>query len=342
MTTPSTARIREADSRNFLDPRMVGKLQRLDLIARLVVEGFLTGLHKSPYHGFSVEFAEHRQYMPGDPVRGVDWKVFAKSDRYYIKQFEEETNLRAHILIDTSTSMLFRGDPALLRRKRGKGDARGGAPVTDAAEVSKLRYAIDLAAALAYLMIQQQDAVGLLLFSDRIHRLVPPRSARTHLRILLRELEVEARRAAARHAQEDEPRRTRIGECLGYLAERVPRRGLIILMTDFWDANQEEAMTALKHFRHHQSEVVVFHLQDPAEVEFPYREEGLFRDVETGEQLNVLPWEVAKEFRRRLDERVSFYKRGCSENRIDYEQVLTSTPFDTALLRYLEKRQRMR
>jgi uncharacterized protein (DUF58 family) len=318
--SPPTARIHDADTRAFLDPRIVGKLQRLDLIARLVVEGFLTGLHKSPYHGFSVEFAEHRQYMPGDPVRSVDWKVFAKSDRYYIKQFEEETNLRAQILIDTSTSMLVRGEP-------------GG--------MSKLRYAIDLAAALAYLMIQQQDAVGLLLFSDQIHRVIPARSARTHLRVLLRELEVEARRAAKRQPMEEDPRLTRIGQCLSYLAERVPRRGLVILLSDLWDKDADSAMAALKHFRHRQHEVVVFHLQDPAEAEFPYREEGLFIDIETGERLNVLPWEIAKEFRRKVDERVSFYKRGCSENRIEYERVLTRTPFDVALLRYLEKRQRL-
>jgi uncharacterized protein (DUF58 family) len=311
---------RDGDTRAFLDPRIVSKLQRLDLKARLVVEGFLTGLHRSPYHGFSVEFAEHRQYMPGDPVRNLDWKVYAKSDRYYIKQFEEETNLRSHILLDTSTSMLFHSDEA---------------------GMSKLRYAIDLAAALSYLMIHQQDAVGMLLFSDRVHKLIPARSARTHLRILLRELEVEARRAAARNPREEPPRRTRIGQCLSFLAERIPRRGLIILLTDFWDQNQDEVLTALKHFRHRQHEVVVFHLQDPAEAEFPYREEGLFLDVETGEQLNVLPWEVAREYRRKVEERVSFYKRGCSENRIDYERVLTRTPFDAALLRYLEKRQRL-
>ncbi len=317
---PQSARIREADSRNFLDPRIVGKLQRLDLIARLVVEGFLTGLHKSPYHGFSVEFAQHRQYMPGDPVRNVDWKVYAKSDRYYIKQFEEETNLRAYLLIDTSTSMLFRGDPD---------------------GVSKLRWAIDMAAALSYLMIQQQDAVGMLLFSDVIHRLIPARSARTHLRVLLRELEVEARRAASRRPQEDTPRLTRIGHCLSFLAERITRRGLIVLLTDFWDQNQDEALAALRHFRHRHHEVVVFHVEDPLESEFPYREEGLFVDVETGERLNVLPWEIRKEFRRRVEERSAFYKRGCSENQIDYERVSTRTPFDTALLRYMEKRQRL-
>jgi len=298
----------------------VGKLQRLDLRARLVVEGFLTGLHKSPYHGFSVEFAEHRQYMPGDPVRSVDWKVFAKSDRYYIKQFEEETNLRAYLLLDTSTSMLFRGE---------------------ADGVSKLRYAINLAASLAYLMNHQQDAVGLLLFSDTVNRLVPARSARIHLRVLLRELEIEARRAVRRQIREEEPRKTRIGRCLSYLAERIPRRGLVILMSDLWDENQEEILAALKHFRYRQHEVVVFHIQDPMEAEFPYRQEGLFVDVETGEQLNVLPWEIAREFRRKVEDRAAFYKRGCSENRIDYERILTRTPFDTALLRYLEKRQRL-
>jgi len=330
--TASSAQTLESDSRSFLDPRIVGKLQRLDLIARLVVEGFLTGLHKSPYHGFSVEFADYRQYMPGDPVRNVDWKVYAKSDRYYIKQFEEETNLRCHLLIDTSTSMLFRGDPA----HYGK-HAAAGTP----ADVGKLRYAISLAAALSYLMIHQQDAVGLLLFSDRIHRAVPARSVRTHLRVLLRELEVEARRAARREPTEPEPRRTRIGHCLGQLAERIPRRGLVILMSDLWDENQEEVLAALKHFRYRQHEVVLFHLQDPAEAEFPYREERVFVDVETGEQLNVQPWEIAKEYRRRNEARVEFYRRGCSENRIEYERVLTRTPFDTALLRYLEKRQRL-
>jgi uncharacterized protein (DUF58 family) len=312
--------MQEAETREFLDPRVVGQLQRLDVIARLVVEGFLTGLHKSPYHGFSAEFAEHRQYMPGDPVRNVDWKVFAKSDRYYIKQFEEETNLRAHILLDTSSSMLYRGDPQ---------------------GMSKLRYAISLAAALSYLMIHQQDAVGLLLFSDTINTMIRPRSARIHLRVLLRALEVEARRATARPMVESEPRLTRIGRCLSYLAERAPRRGLVILLSDLWDTREDEAMAALKHFRHRQHEVVVFHLQDPMEASFPFREEGLFVDVETGEKLNVLPWEMAKEFRRRLEERVAYYKRGCSENRIDYERVLTSTPFDAALLRYLEKRQRL-
>jgi uncharacterized protein (DUF58 family) len=304
----------------FLDPTIVGKLQRLDLIARLVVEGFLMGLHRSPYHGFSVEFAEHRQYMPGDEIRYVDWKVFAKSDRYYIKQFEEETNLRAHLVLDTSTSMLFRSDPH---------------------GMSKLRYAINLAAALAYLMTQQQDAVGLLLFSDQIHRHVGPRSSQAHLRVILRELEIEARRELTRKGLDPEPRRTQIGKSLEFLADRVQRRGLVILLTDFWDQNEAEVIRALKHFRHRQHEVVVFHIQDPAEADFPYREEGVFVDLETGERLNVLPWEAAREFQRRVEERALFYKKHCGENQIAYERLLTSTPFDLGLLRYLEKRQRL-
>jgi len=304
----------------FLDPAIVGKLHRLDLIARLVAEGFITGLHKSPYHGFSVEFAEHRQYMPGDELRYLDWKVYAKSDRYYIKQFEEETNLRAHILVDTSTSMLFQSNPA---------------------GVSKLRYAINLAASLAYMLNRQQDALGLLTFSDKIHQHIPPRSSPAHLRLIFKELEVEARRSLNRKGEEEAPRTTQIGKCLEFLADRVQRRGLVILLTDFWDHEESNVIRALKHFRHRQHEVVVFQIQDPAEADFPYREEGMFIDMESGEKLNVLPWEAAKEFKRRIEERVEFYRRNCGANHIAYERLLTSTPYDTALLRYLEKRQRL-
>ena len=310
-----------ASKERFLDPALVGKLQRLDLVARRVVEGFLTGLHKSPYHGFSVEFAEHRQYMPGDELRYLDWKVLAKSDRYYIKQFEEETNLRANILVDTSTSMLFQSDPA---------------------GVSKLRYAIQLAAAIAYLMNRQNDAVGLMTFSDRIHTHLQPRGSGAHLRHLFQELEVEARRSVLKKGQGEEmPRATAIGKCLEFLADRVKRRGLVVLLSDFWDHNEADVARALKHFRHRRHEVVVFQIQDPAEAEFPYREEAVFHDMETGEKLNVLPWEAAKEFKKRVDERVGFYQKHCGANGITFERILTSTPYDLALLRYLEKRQRL-
>jgi uncharacterized protein (DUF58 family) len=304
--------------RVLLDPSFLSKLQGLDLIARLIVDGFLTGLHKSPYHGFSVEFAEHRQYMAGDPIRHVDWKVYAKSDRFYIKEYEQETNLRAHLLLDVSSST----------------------PFADEGRIEKLRYGTYLAAALAYLMLQQQDAVGLLLFSDKIHKIIPARSARTHLRVLFAELEQGLRGALAAHRKED-LRRTDVGPCLEHLADRTTRRGLMILISDLWDANPERVMRSLKHFRHRQHEVVVFHLQDPREEKFDYRDETVFIDMETGERLSLQPWEIRKEYRQRMEERVSFYKRECGANLIAYERVMTDTPFDVALLRYLEKRSRL-
>jgi uncharacterized protein (DUF58 family) len=304
--------------RVLLDPSFLSKLQGLDMIARLIVEGFLTGLHKSPYHGFSVEFAEHRQYMAGDPIRHIDWKVYAKSDRFYIKKYEQETNLRAHILLDVSSST----------------------PFADEGRIEKLRYGTYLSAALAYLMLQQQDAVGLLLFSDKIHKIIPARSARTHLRVLFGEMENALRGALASGRKED-LRRTDVGPCLEHLADRTPRRGLMVLISDLWDANPERVMRSLKHFRHRQHEVVVFHLQDPREERFDYRDETVFIDMETGERLSLQPWEIRKEYRQKMEERVAFYKRECGSNLIAYERIMTDTPFDVALLRYLEKRTRL-
>jgi uncharacterized protein (DUF58 family) len=303
--------------RVLLEPGFLSKLQGLDMIARLVVEGFLTGLHKSPYHGFSVEFAEHRQYMAGDPIRHVDWKVFAKSDRFYIKEYEQETNLRAHILLDVSSST----------------------PFAEEGRIEKIRYGTYLAAALAYLMLQQQDAVGLLTFSDRIHKVVPARSARTHLRVLFQEMESALRVALA--GGKGETRRTDIGPCLEVLADSTPRSGLMILISDLWDANPDRVLRALKHFRHRRHEVLLFHLQDPKEALFDYRDETVFVDMETGERLSLQPWEIRKGYTRLMEERIEFYKKACGANHISYERVLTDTPFDVALLRFIEKRARL-
>ncbi len=288
----------------YLDPQVLSKLRGLDLIARLVVEGFMTGLHKSPYHGFSVEFAEHRQYMPGDPFKHVDWKLYGKSDRFYVKIFEEETNLRSHILLDASASM---------------GYASPG-------RVSKFDYASYLAAALAYMMFTQQDAVGLLTFRDTIDKLIPPRSARGHLKLILAQL--EATRPAST---------TAMGTALEYLAERVKRRGLILLFSDLMD-DPEKVIRGLKHFRHRQHEVVVFHILDPWEIEFPFRRETGFVDLETGRELMTQPWEVAAEYRKRFEDWSLNFQRACLDNRIDYVRLSTETPYDVALLRYLEKR----
>lgn len=296
-----------SDSLLYLDPHALAKVQSMDLVAKLVVEGFITGLHKSPYHGFSVEFAEHRQYIPGDPFKHVDWKLFGKSDRLYVKTYEQETNLRAHILLDVSASM---------------GYASPG-------NITKFKYASFLGAALSYMMLRQQDAVGLLTFRDRIETIIPPRAVPRHLRVLLRELEKTQPSST-----------TAMAGALHEMAERISRRGLVVLISDLMD-DPEEVMDALKHFRHRQHEVVVFHVLDPHEIEFPFQEEVAFVDMETNEELMTHPWEVAKEYRKRLAEWSENYKTLCLQNRIEYERLSTSTPFDVALMSYLEKRKKL-
>lgn len=294
--------------RNLLDPAVVARLSHLDVRARLVVEGFIAGMHRSPFHGFSVEFAEHRPYMPGDPIKNLDWKVWARSDRYLVKQFTEETNLRCHLLLDLSGSMGFHSKRAAM---------------------SKLEYAQSLAAALAYLMLQQQDAVGTLLFADRPLRYVPARAVRSHLDILLRTL------------GEGVPQgRTRLGPALHELAERIRRRGLVVLLSDLMD-HPAEVLSGLQHFRHRNHEVVVFHVLDPDELEFPYTDSATFVDMESGERLTTEPWEIARRYRGRLRAWVEQYRHSCREHLIDYVQLDTRTPFDRALLAYLEKRARL-
>jgi uncharacterized protein (DUF58 family) len=291
-----------------LDPAVVAKLAHLDVRARLVVEGFIAGMHRSPFHGFSVEFAEHRPYMPGDPLKNMDWKVWARSDRYLVKQYTEETNLRCHLLLDLSGSMAFQSKRAAM---------------------SKFEYARSLSAALAYLMIQQQDAVGAMLFADHPLAYVPPRAVRSHLDALLKTF------ASARPQG-----RTKLGPVLHELAERIKRRGLIVLCSDLWD-EPAEVLKGLQHFHHRHHEVVVFHVLDPDEIEFPYSDTTTFVDSETGERLTTEPWEIARRYRERLEAWSEVYRRQCREQRMDYVRIDTRTPFDQALLAYLEKRARL-
>lgn len=295
-------------ARRVLDPQVVSRLGRLDLKARLVVEGFISGLHKSPFHGFSVEFVEHRQYMPGDPLKSVDWKVYAKSDRFYVKQYEDETNLRAHLVVDHSASMAWASRPGA---------------------VTKLEYARALAAALAYLMLHQQDAVGLLTFAEKIETFVPARARRSHLEVILRELDRMAPGG-----------RTALGESLHHLAERVRRRGLIILFSDLM-APPESVLSGLAHFRHRHNEVLVFHILDPAERAFDFSEPATFVDQETGEEVALEPWEVRGNYRERMDAWLERYRSECRRTQIDYVPLDTSTPYDEALFAYLEKRRRL-
>ena len=294
-------------TQSSLDPAFLQRLSRTDLIARLVVEGFLTGLHKSPYHGFSVEFAEHRPYNSGDPIRFVDWKLFAKTDRHYVKQFEEETNLRAHLVLDASASMAY----------RSKG------PMT------KLRYAALLAASLTVLMQSQQDAIGLTIFDEAPRETIPARGTQLHARRILAALDrVEAGSG------------TRIGEALQRVAERIPRRGLIVILSDLMDS-PEAVMQGLRHFRHDRHEVVVFHVLDPAEETFPFDGETEFEDLETGERVSTQGWEIRDAYIARFQAWLAGYRRACGEIGAEYVPMSSATPFDLALFRYLEKRSKL-
>jgi uncharacterized protein (DUF58 family) len=292
--------------RRFLDPAVVSKLATMELRARLVVEGFVTGLHRSPYKGFSVEFAEHRQYMPGDPLKHLDWKVYAKTDRFYIKEYEEETNLRGYVLLDASASMAY-----------------------SSGSVTKLEYSRYLSAALIYLMLKQQDSVGLLIFDEGAREFIPPRSSPTQLHLLLAELD----RAQA-SAETD------IGVVLHELAGRMRRRGLVILISDLLD-DPERVMPGLKHFRHLKHEVVVFHVLDPAEAEFRFDADATFRDMETGELMTTETSSIRSDYLGAVQSWQAQLRRECAESRIDYVPILTSTPYDRALFSYLEKRKRL-
>lgn len=295
------------DYKQYLQPDIVSKLKGMELRARMVVEGFIAGLHKSPYHGFSVEFAEHRQYMPGDNIRDIDWKVFAKSDRYYIKQYEEETNLKGYLLIDCSKSMAYQSG----------------------AEISKLDYAGMLSGALSYMMLRQRDAVGLVTFDERIRRYIPPRSKSGHLHVLLNEI-----------AAQSPSDTTDISKTLHEMAERIKRRGLIVLMSDLLD-EPEKIISGLKHFRYNNHEVIVFHILDPRERDFAFPREAIFKDMETGEELTTLPYQIKKDFANQVSAFSEEIATACGQSNIDYFPIDTSMPFDKALYAFLSKRERL-
>ena len=277
----------------------------MELRARLVVEGFITGLHKSPYHGFSVEFAEHRPYMPGDEIKHIDWKIYGKTDRYYIKQYEEETNLKAYVILDASRSMAYASE--------------GNMP--------KIRYASFLVAALSYMMIKQQDAVGLAVYDERINTYLPPHATKGYLRQIL--IELERVRAG---------NKTGGGKSLHQIADRIRRRGLVVVVSDLLD-NPDDVIAALKHFRHKKNEVIIMHVLDPLERTFAFNTDAEFKDMETGEQLMTQPWQIRRAYQETMAAFLDRYKRECRENYIDYVLLDTTTPYDVALFQYLNKRE---
>ncbi|HTP79317.1 MAG TPA: DUF58 domain-containing protein [Bacteroidota bacterium] len=295
------------ESVKYLQPQVVAQLANMELRARLVVEGYITGLHKSPYHGFSVEFTEHRQYLPGDEMKYIDWKAYGKTDRYYIKQFEEETNLKSYILLDASRSMDF----------------------SSGRNMRKLEYASSIAAALAYLMVEQRDAVGLTVYDEHVRTSLPPRATRLYLKQILRELELTQAGG-----------RTGTAASLHRIAEQLKRRGLIIVLSDLFD-DPAQVLSALKHFRHKGNEVVVMQVLDPQERSFAFEGDAIFRDMETNEEIATQPWHIRAAYRESMKAFLDAYKQAFRDNAIDYVQLDTETPFDKALFEYLNKRSRM-
>lgn len=310
------------ETQELLTLRDYREIENLELIARQVVEGFLIGLHKSPFHGFSVEFAEHQLYNPGQPLRHVDWKVFARTERLYTKRYEEETNLRCHLVMDASSSMFFpEGD--LLRQ-------RGG--------VNKARFSAVGAAALMHLMKKQRDAVGLSLFSDALEVHTRDRSGTMHHRLLLAHLEQMLRDAAHN-------RSTRAAHCLHQIAESIHRRSLVVLFSDMFDDpdQTEELFSALQHLRHARHEVILFHVTDvERELEFGFDNRPyLFIDLETGEKVKLRSTEVRERYVERMRQFRKELELRCGQFKIDYIQADAAGSFRQVLLPYLVKRMRL-
>jgi uncharacterized protein (DUF58 family) len=290
------------------DPTSLSKYGRLSMVARTVVEGFLTGVHKSPYKGFSVEFAEHRQYYPGDEISHIDWRVYGKTDRYYIKEYEEETNLKAHILLDASGSMGYRG-----------------------ATVSKFQYAQYIAASLSYLMLHQLDAVGLITHDTRVRAMIQPRTSSKHLIYLLDTLE-----------KTQPGGETSMGPIWHELAGQIRRRGMIIILSDCFD-RIELIMRALRHFRFRRHEVLLFHVLAPEEMEFPFRKWTQFRNLEVRDhKLLVDPQRLRKEYLENFNKFCTELRQKAGNMQIDYHMLRTDQPIDRALGLYLTKRQNRR
>lgn len=291
----------------YLEPQALARVKNLALVARRVVEGSISGLHASPYKGFSVEFAEHREYTAGDDPRHLDYKMLARTERLYIKQYEEETNMRVQILLDASGSMGYASD--------GK--------------FTKFEYAACLSAVLSYLMTRQQDSVGLTTFDTRVRLDMPARSSPRHFNEMMRALEGISPGGD-----------TDLAEVLHKLANRFKRRSLIVLVTDLY-GEPDAVVRALHHFHHRRHEVIIFHTLDKAELEFPFNDLIAFHDMETDEKLQVDPAYVRDAYKEQMEAFIENYRRSCREAGIDYVLADTSTPYDFMLSRYIATRSRL-
>jgi uncharacterized protein (DUF58 family) len=295
--TPTPAR--------FLDPELLARIGSLELLARAVVEGFMSGLHRSPYTGFSTEFTEYRQYNPGDDLRYLDWRLLGRTDRYFIKKYRADTNTQCHLLIDTSASMSY----------------------AHASSVTKMQYAKFLAASLAYLLNRQQDAVGMVAFDQKVHTHVPARNRTGHKRTIFGNLSLL------------EPGgETRLAESLHQLAEILTRRGIVVMISDFYD-QPGRLQEAFQHLRFKGHDLVAFHVLDQNELDFDFTEPMLlFEDAETQEQMPVLPDVVKSGYCERMQRHVEEMRRCAAANHVDYELLTTKQPLDFALFAFLSRR----
>ena len=291
------------DSKKFLHPEVVARIARLELRARHIVEGFLSGIHRSPHFGQSVEFLQHREYVPGDDLRHVDWKVWAKQDRLYVKQFEEDTNLRTTLLVDVSGSMQY-----------------GSGPLT------KYEYGCTVAASLAYMLLRQQDAVGCVSFDEHVRSTIPTRSKRNHLDAIVKALMVEVPRD-----------KTDLVKIFRQVAEEYPRRGMMILVSDLL-SDRQELVRGLKLLRKRGHDVMVFHVMDDDELDFPFKGSTRFEGLEGSETIRCNPRSLRDGYLSALQEFLAEIRRGCSNNICDYDLIRTSQPLSAVLAAYLSNR----
>ncbi len=293
------------ESPRSLDPRTLAKLKGLHLRAQHIVEGYVAGLHRSPYHGFSIEFAEHREYAPGDDLRYVDWKVFGRTDKFYLKQYDDETNLVCHLVLDVSESMEYRGPETSL---------------------SKFEYAQSLAAALAWLVLQQQDAIGLVTFDSQIRASVRASSNPSHLKQVFQVLE------SARLENQ-----TAAGLIFHELSQRLTKRSVVIVLSDLFD-DVQAIMAGLKHLRHRRHDVIVFHVLDPAELDFAFARPTVFQGLEQMPRVVADPRSLRRAYLKEFEEYRRSVQIGCRRIGVDYQEMRTDRPFDVALTSYLAAR----
>ena len=292
----------------YFEPEVSARLQNLSIVARQAVEGFISGLHRSRHHGFSVEFAEHREYTPGDDIRHLDWVAYARTNRYYIKQYEQETNLHCTILLDVSGSMNY----------------------TSGSGITKFRYGCFLSACLAYLMTRQQDRVGMIAFDKKVRFHLPPGSTPAHLDRLFT------------HLQELTPgRSTAIADTFHELAERIAKRGLIVIISDLYE-DQTDVLNALQHFNYKKHQIIIIHVLDQAEMDLPFKKVVSFVDLETGEKIQVNPAAIRQAYQDEVEAFIARFRRECGDRNIDYVLTTTATPYNRMLLDYLGRRKHAR